>query len=792
MSKQLPARPHLRNLQNQAKRLLKGHRERTSTAVRRLRAHLGRFSAATTAEIVQAPVTLRDAQEVIAHEYGFANWTELRRHVEISTGQAPPAEAPVDELALLLQAMEAGDVPLVEAYLQQNPALVHTSIDNNDTLLHRAEQVGRGRRAGDEGDLQIAQLLIDHGADIDAIGGSGDRALTTALDAATWAGNIEMVQLLLANGADPNKAHPGMPAPVGTATSHLRKEIFLLLIGAGADYSLEHTIQLGLLKETRALLDADPNLVNEPLPEGHMPLTLGAGQQGMFKLLVRRGADIHARDPKGFTPLLAARAANNQKAVEELLGLGVAEDIFRAILQRDAAKVAAILEVDPSQAHAVDEGPVPLLWAIHMGSQPIVELLLAQGVEVNIWRDSLSGVPSIPLSTALFYHYDGIAQLLLDHGALANPMPAELDGFPGAKHDWRPGSPPESKHDWRDTPLSQTVRHGTLRGMEMLLDHGAEINHPLPWLFGGNDKVKFKQLLDRGLDLRRNNTHVLFEAVENGDVVALELMITHGVDMDARDERGRPLLDVMRRRRHPGIRDMAEELAGLMALPAAEADRILRPRRRFIDAVIDGATEQARDALKEDPSLLNRMMAWVDLFHLAAGHGHQDLADVLVEYGTPWTIHAAAALGRLEVVDQLLNEDASRLEALYPRQPPFAHLTPLMVATAGDHVAVVKYLLDRGADIDRQTPRTAQLGMTGMTALHVGVEAKAINALEVLLDRGADIDISNDSGRTPFMRVYDLDSPMRDLFRAYGVSPEDYPNRFQPQAPRKNRKDRRP
>ena len=34
MSKQLPSRPHLRNLQNQAKRLLKGHRERKPAAVR--------------------------------------------------------------------------------------------------------------------------------------------------------------------------------------------------------------------------------------------------------------------------------------------------------------------------------------------------------------------------------------------------------------------------------------------------------------------------------------------------------------------------------------------------------------------------------------------------------------------------------------------------------------------------------------------------------------------------------------------------------------------------------------
>ncbi len=785
MSKQLPARPHLRNLQHQAKRLLKGHRERKPTSVRRLRARLDRFSAATTAEIVLAPVTLREAQQVIAREYGFAEWADLKRHVEAVTGQTPP-DSPTDELTLLLQALEAGNVAQVAADLRANPALANASIDDNDTLLHRAEIVGRGRREGDERDLQIAQLLIDHGADIDAIGGgSGDRALTTPLDAATWTGNIEMVQLLLANGADPNKAYQGMPAPVGTAIGHGRKEIFLLLIAAGADYGLEHTIQLGLLKETRALLDADPALINEPMPDGHMPLSLGAGQQGMFTLLVRRGADIHTRDPKGFTPLLAARAANNQKAVDELLALGVAEDIFGAILQRDAAKVAAILKADPSQAHPVERGPAPLLWALTMNSQPIVELLLAQGVEVNIWREGLStNSPCIPLTAAVQYRQDTVVQWLLDQGAQVDPTPAELEALPG----YPSGNEPSVTLSWVQRPFAWAVRSGTLRSMEILRDHGADINRPLPW-FGCGDKVKFKWLLEQGFELHLNNVHHMFQAVENGDVAAIELMVTHGVDLDVEDKRGRKLLDVMRRRRHAGIRLMAQEWADLMALPALETDRVLGPRRRFIDAIIDAETEQVRSLLESDPALLNRQVAWDDLFHLVVSRGQQDLADVLVEYGVPWTIHAAARLGRLAVVERLLEADASRLEALYPIQPPFAHDTPLMLATAGDHVAVVEYLLDRGADIDRQTPRTSKLGSTGLTALHMAVGAKAINALEVLLERGADLYIPNDSGRMPFMQTNE--GPIKDLFLAYGVRPEEFPSRFKRQAPRKNRKDRR-
>ena len=70
-----------------------------------------------------------------------------------------------------------------------------------------------------------------------------------------------------------------------------------------------------------------------------------------------------------------------------------------------------------------------------------------------------------------------------------------------------------------------------------------------------------------------------------------------------------------------------------------------------------------------------------------------------------------------------------------------------MVAAAGDQGQVVECLLDRGADIDRQTPRSNRMGSTGDTALHRGARAGALNALEALLERGADLHISNDSGR---------------------------------------------
>ena len=165
----------------------------------------------------------------------------------------------------------------------------------------------------------MAQLLIDRGADIDAVGGRENTVGATPLDAAAWAGNVGMVRLLLRNGADPEKGgHEGVDYnPISTAVSHGRKEIFKLLIEAGAQYGIQHTIRMGMLEETRELLDADPSLLNRTKkadprwPEGEAPLVLAAGDPGIFNLLLERGADVNARDPRGYTPLMAARSMGN-------------------------------------------------------------------------------------------------------------------------------------------------------------------------------------------------------------------------------------------------------------------------------------------------------------------------------------------------------------------------------------------------------------------------------------------------------------------------------------------------
>lgn len=77
MKKTLPARPSLEHLKAQAKDLLAAAARADATALERIRAELpaARFA------VESMKLALHDAQSVIAREYGFASFAELRKHV---------------------------------------------------------------------------------------------------------------------------------------------------------------------------------------------------------------------------------------------------------------------------------------------------------------------------------------------------------------------------------------------------------------------------------------------------------------------------------------------------------------------------------------------------------------------------------------------------------------------------------------------------------------------------------------------------------------------------------------
>ena len=108
--KSLPARPSLESLRKQAKKLARDIVAGDAGAIARARAQLPE---------VALPVTQRNAQLVIAREYGFAGWQDLT--AEVSTRLGRGLEWAVTEARRVIH---DNDVERLEQLLAEYPALL--------------------------------------------------------------------------------------------------------------------------------------------------------------------------------------------------------------------------------------------------------------------------------------------------------------------------------------------------------------------------------------------------------------------------------------------------------------------------------------------------------------------------------------------------------------------------------------------------------------------------------------------------------------------------------------------
>ncbi len=734
-------------LRNRAKFLAQDHAARNSTAAARLRKALPALREKSDDDIFSASIALADAQRTIAREYGFGTWRGLRAFVRSHPATEgflnTPGAVPPD-VAAVVEAVDAGDAARLKPLIEANPSLVHARVASDitcgDTLLHRADPRATNGARMTNGHLQVAQLLIDSGIDINAMGGCGDSCFTPPIDASSWIGNQRMAKLLLDNGADPNRAYWTMTRPVRTAANHKGKAIFRMLLKAGADYTLYETVSLGFLKLTRELLARDAGTVNV-LDGGTLPIVQAARDVKMTRLLLRHGADPNGHDARGVTALMEASQAGAKEVVGALLGGGAAPDIFFAIASRDRQAVEEMLAADPDCHRS--EAVTPVILAAASGDRAIVEALLKAGADPNEaqheWmRDS-------PLVTAVSHRHEHLVPLLLEHGADVNPPKA---------------------FKW-NIPLTAAVRWGNYAGVEMLLAAGADpsiasdsggIGNPLGWTAFVGDLRCAKMLVDAGAD-KAARSHALIGAAHHGRLSIIELLGT--LDTDLHDPHpGGDALHRARANKHAEALKLLVELDEIHKLPKDERDAILGPRAQFMHLLCSEDGKGLDALIGKHPELVDRNLVRNELFHHATGN-HQakvDLkpwlatVDVLVKHGVPWTIHSAVACDHLEEVERLADGPGA-LEA------------GLHTAAKFNNVRAMTFLLDAGAAIDAKE--------SGGTALHDAVRFRCLEAAQCLIERGASVNATDQHGNSPrsFCRPgTEKGDALCDLLDAHGAT----------------------
>jgi uncharacterized protein len=128
----------------------------------------------------------------------------------------------------IFEAAAVGDILRIEDILTADPGAAHAITGDGWTALH----LGAGF-----GTPEAADLLLQHGAQVDAISRNAQR--NQPLHAAVaLSRNEETIRLLLAHGADPNAVQVGGFTPLFSAATANRRDLAELLIenGARADH----------------------------------------------------------------------------------------------------------------------------------------------------------------------------------------------------------------------------------------------------------------------------------------------------------------------------------------------------------------------------------------------------------------------------------------------------------------------------------------------------------------------------------------------------------------------------
>ena len=182
-ARNLPARPSLDSLRKQAKKLARDAAAGNGDAIARLNAQLPRAA---------LPLTNRDAQLVIAREYGFAGWTDLIAEVQKRLGGSLEQAASQAKVAIHNE-----DHERLRALLEEFPALVSWRNESGQTLLadttSYALDVSDPERERTYTRPVAAELLLDAGAVV-------DRSLWERV---IWTGGAGMLHLLARKNALP-------------------------------------------------------------------------------------------------------------------------------------------------------------------------------------------------------------------------------------------------------------------------------------------------------------------------------------------------------------------------------------------------------------------------------------------------------------------------------------------------------------------------------------------------------------------------------------------------------------
>jgi ankyrin repeat protein len=419
------------------------------------------------------------------------------------------------------------------------------------------------------------------------------------------------------------------------------------------------------------------------------------GDKAAVRALLERKADVNAAQIDGSTALHWAIQSNDVDMAELLLGAGArvsvanrfgATPMFLATTNGNAAMIELLLKAgaDPN-AVISSSGDTPLMMAAHSGKADAVKVLLDHGANVNA-KETWGATTA--LMWAISERHSEAAKLLIDHGADVNAKSSFVPSASGRGFEGttpvaaKPNQPIEEFASGWMTPLMFAAREDDLESARFLISAGADVNAV-------------------GADGKDALALALFDG--SYDVATL-LIDSHANVNHADAQRFTPLLWAVDRRNMetaPNFPWMVtidplpviKKLLDVGADPNAVINSTPRARMREGSPRIVYATALMRAAFSGDIEVVKLLLAHGANPHIASRDRETSL---MAACGTGFIngYHRLRPRAeRLEVVKLLvdLGEDVNAADSY--------GITPLMVAANLGDINIVRYLVDKGADV---------------------------------------------------------------------------------------------
>ena len=393
---------------------------------------------------------------------------------------------------------------------------VNATNGNGETPLHSAAQKSAA---------ETAKVLLAKGAEVNAKANGGK----TPLHYAAAFNAVAIVKLLLANGADINAKNSAGYTPLHWAAQNDAPEVAKLLLASGADANVE--VASGDILLAWALTGKHPEItkmlieggadVNVKVASGDTLLAwaLKEQQPETAKLLIGAGADVNVKVASGDTLLAWALKEQQPEAMKLLLvnGADINAKIKGGITplhwatRENKPKIAKSLIANGADINAkTKDGVTPLHWAAEKAAD-MVKLLIANGADINV--KSKSGIT--PLHYAAYFNAPGAVKLLIASGADINAK--RMDG---------------------NTALILAVQENAAEVAKLLIEKGADVNVKvasgdtlLVWALKEKQPEIAQLLIDAGAN---NDPKTLHMAAHHGNLMFVRQFLSEGANIESR------------------------------------------------------------------------------------------------------------------------------------------------------------------------------------------------------------------------------------------------------------------